>query len=360
MSTDLGLKETNDSVNSKGKKTARVIDADVHESFKTLQDLVPYIDQPFKWLLEDKKWKGFSTDFAYWTSSKPGVSSSQTATSHEVMNENLLDKYNLRYAILTGYFFPAMMKTQFEFATALASAYNDFMIDKWLEKDDRFLGSIQIAPQDPQAAAREIDRIGSHPRIIQVMLSIDSKAYGDPYYFPIYEAAQRHDLRIAFHHSTIAYSGLGIGRTSIERHMNIPQPVMAELSSIICNGVFDKFPDLKFVFLEGGFTWVPFMIWRADREYKSLRAEIPWVKELPSKYIRERVKFSTQPTEDITADQWMKVMELMGSDEMLIFSTDYPHYDFDSPTLALPAGLPKDIKAKILYENAEDFYGLKP
>jgi predicted TIM-barrel fold metal-dependent hydrolase len=75
---------------------------------------------------------------------------------------------DIRYGILTGYFYPSMLKTQREFATALASAYNDFMIENWLEKDDRFLGSIQIAPQDPLSAAQEIDRLGSHPRMIQV------------------------------------------------------------------------------------------------------------------------------------------------------------------------------------------------
>lgn len=344
------------------KTKAVTIDADVHESFASLKDLVPYLEEPYKRLIAEGKWKGFATDFAYWTSSNQnsnlGKSSARSASSYEKMREDLLDKFNIRYAILTGYFYPSMMKTQYDFATALASAYNDFMIENWLEKDDRFLGSIQIAPQDPSAAAREIDRLGSHPRLIQVMLPIDFKAYGEKFYHPIFEAAQRHDLRIAFHHTTIAYSGLGIGQYSVERHMNIPQLSMAMLSSILSNGVFDRFPKLKFIFIEGGFTWVPSFIWRVDREYKSLRQEIPWVKKLPSKHIRERVRFSTQPTEDITAKEWMTIMEFMGNDEMLLFSTDYPHYDFDSPTRSLPNGLPKEIQNKILYENAIKFYRL--
>jgi uncharacterized protein len=102
--------------------------------------------------------------------------------------------------------------------------------------------------------------------------------------------------------------------------MNLSQLTMAMITSLICNGIFDKFPDLGFIFLEGGFTWAPHLIWRADREYKSLRAEIPWVKNLPSTYIRERVRLAIQPTEDITAQEWMKVMDLMGTAEMLCFA----------------------------------------
>ncbi|BCJ87697.1 amidohydrolase family protein [Effusibacillus dendaii] len=336
------------------KTKSLVIDTDVHESFGSLKDLVPYLKEPWKRLLEGGNWKGFSTDFLYWYN--PTDWTSQSVSSYKRTQTELLDEYDIRYAILTGYFYPSMLKTQREFAAALASAYNDFMIENWLEKDDRFFGSIQIAPQDPQSAALEIDRLASHPRMIQVMLPIDFKAYGDPYYHPIFEAAQRNNLKVAFHHTTIAYSGLGIGNYSIERHMNLPQLTMAMLTSLICNGIFDKFPKLGFIFLEGGFTWAPHLIWRADREYKSLRAEVPWVKNLPSQYIRERVRLAIQPTEDISAQEWMKVIELMGSDEMLCFATDYPHYDFDAPTRALPAGLPEDIKKKILYQNAGKFY----
>lgn len=334
----------------------KIIDTDVHESFSDLKDLVPYLEEPWKHLVANGNWKGFSTDFLYWYS--PANWTAQSVSSYQRTREDLLDPFGIRYAILTGYFYPSMLKTQREFAAALASAYNDYVVENWLEKDSRFLGSIHIAPQNPQAAVREIDRMADHPRIIQVMLPIDFKAYGDPYFHPIFEAAQKHDLRIAFHHTTIAYSGLGIGNYSVERHMNLPQLTMAEITSLICNGVFDKFPDLRFIFLEGGFSWVPHLIWRCDREYQSLRAEIPWVKQLPSKYIRERVRFATQPTEDITARQWLQVMELMGGDDMLCFATDYPHYDFDSPTRALPAGLPEEIRRKIYYRNAEDFYGL--
>jgi predicted TIM-barrel fold metal-dependent hydrolase len=52
----------------------------------------------------------------------------------------------------------------------------------------------------------------------------------------------------------------------------------------------------------------------------------------------------------------LQIIEQMGSDELLMFSTDYPHWQFDSPSEALPSGLPQALERKILYDNARAFY----
>jgi uncharacterized protein len=89
------------------------------------------------------------------------------------------------------------------------------------------------------------------------------------------------------------------------------------------------------------------------------RTEVPWVKKLPSQHMRERLRFSTQPTEDLTGDQWLKLIDLMGSDEYLIFSTDYPHFDFDDPRVSIPRSLPDDLQEKIFWKNGASLYGLE-
>ena len=150
---------------------------------------------------------------------------------------------------------------------------------------------------------------------------------------------------------------LGMGRYYIERHMLLPQATMAQLISLICNGVFDKFPSLRFLFMEAGFSWLPHVMWRFDREYKSLRQEVPWVKRKPSEYIRERVCLTTQPTEDLSCRQWLQVIDMIGSDGVVVFSTDYPHFDYDSPERAVPLGLPEELRHKILHENSRRLYG---
>ncbi|QBD83780.1 amidohydrolase [Ktedonosporobacter rubrisoli] len=338
-----------------------IIDTDIHEAFTSLQDLVPYLQEPWKGLIAREAWRGFAQPFAYWSTG--GLSRADAkpekgpaGSDYALMSKQLLDLYDITYPILTGYFYPAAMQMQFEFAAALACAYNDWLIEHWLDRDPRLRGSIHVAPQDPQAAVREIERLAEHPQMIQVMLPIAQRAYGDPFYHPIFEAAQRHHLVIAMHHTIFVQGALGMGRYYIERHMIIPQSFMSELISLVVNGVFDLFPDLHFALLEGGFSWLPHLMWRFEREYKSLHQEIPWVKRNPAQHIRERVKFSTQPTEDLSAQNWLRLMDMMGSDQMLMFASDYPHFDFDSPQESIPHDLPERVRQRIFFENANDLY----
>lgn len=340
------------------------IDVDVHEAFKSIKDLVPYLKEPWKRLIKDGAFKGFSQPFVYWATGGGNREDSYpkngdpAGSNYELVRKHLFEDYNISYAMLTGYFYPVMLKMQYEFASALASAYNDYQVAEWLEKDKRFFGSIHVFPRDPKAAVREIDRMAEHPQMVQVMLPIADIAYGEEYYFPIFKAAQRHNLIVALHHTVHIEGALGMGKNYIERHCIIPQGMMAEVYSFIFGGVFDKFPNTKIICLEGGFSWLPHVMYRADREYKSLRQEVPWLKRFPSEYIHDHFRFATQPVEDITVKQWMQLTELMGSDKLLVFATDYPHFDFDSPTRALPAGLPKELQRKILFENAREFYNL--
>jgi len=201
--------------------------------------------------------------------------------------------------------------------------------------------------------------MAAHPRMCQVMLPVVGDiAYGEPQYRPIFAAAERGGLRIAFQHTTHARGPYGMGMTYMERHALIPVAVMPQLISLICNGVFDAFPKLRFIMLEGGFSWLPHVRWRLDREFRQGRIEAPWIRKLPSQHIRERLALATQPTEDISAAQWESVVDLMGTDEILVFATDYPHFDFDNPDAAIPAGLSAGLREKILWKNAAAFYDL--
>lgn len=345
----------------------QIIDTDVHESFSGLKGLVPYLPEPYKSWIATGAWRGFSQPFAY---TSPGngnradvrsADGSASVSDYSTMKSQLLDPYNLSYAVLTGYFYPTALKMQYGFATALAAAYNDYVIEHWISKDKRFIGSIQINARDPEAAAREIDRLAAHPQIRQVMLPVvDDIAYGHPMYRPIFTAAERNHLMIAFHHTTFAQGPYGMGLHYMERHCLIPISLMPQVISLIANGVFDSYPNLRFIVLEGGFSWLPHVMWRMDREYRQGRVEVPWIKKLPSEHCRERLRLSTQPTEDISADNWMKLIDLMGTDDILVFSTDYPHFDFDDPNAAIPKSLPQGTREKILWKNAANFYDLDP
>lgn len=347
----------------KSNKKRPIIDVDIHER-ALYKDLVPYLDNPWKRYIMDADWVQ-EKHLPYPVPGADGLDRADAKTPNggpagsdlSFMQEQLLDGVGHEFGILTGAFdpSPSSMHGWYEMAVALATAYNSWQIDHWLEKDDRLYGSVHVAAQEPHAAAREIDRVGSHPKMVQVMLPIDDKPWGDPYYHPIFEAAERNNLMIAMHHNEPpSYYG-NYPRYFVEWHCVMPNTHMVQINSMVFNGVFEKYPNLKLMMVEAGFTYAPALMRKMDQQYKELRHEVPWIKRMPSHIIQEHVRFSTQPVDELSQKEFLQFVDLMGSDEMICFSTDYPHWDYDSPFRALPA-LGEDLEKKIFSENARKFY----
>jgi predicted TIM-barrel fold metal-dependent hydrolase len=128
---------------------------------------------------------------------------------------------------------------------------------------------------------------------------------------------------------------------------------------MICEGVFDRFPKLKFVVVEGGWSWAAPLCWRLDSTWRVLRDEVPDLQRKPSEYIREHFWFTTQPIEEPERLSLLpEVLERSGVKDRLMFSSDYPHWDFDSPTDSIPEAIPQETRKKIFYENAIKLYDL--
>jgi len=121
--------------------------------------------------------------------------------------------------------------------------------------------------------------------------------------------------------------------------------------------VFEHFPTLKIVLIEGGFAWLPALKWRLDRSWRRLRDETPHLRELPSTYIDRHIWLTTQPMEEpARPEHFLQLLDELGGAERLLFATDYPHWDFDSPDQALPVRLAPDVERKIMSENAQSLY----
>lgn len=344
-----------------------IIDTDVHER-ADLRALLPYLEPQWRKYITDFGWQpdrvlpyaqfatgGLDREDAKLPDGRPGGS------DLPLLRDQLLEEYDIDYAVLTGWLDASALAVGWpEFKTALMSAYNDWQMENWVAQDSRILGSVHVNAHDPQGAAREIDRMGAHPEVMQAILYIGDKAYGDPYYHPIFEAAVRNNLPVGIHHSENSPTALGFHRYFVEWHTLVPQVFMSEMVSLIFNGVFDKYPDLKVIMIEGGTTYVPHVMSRADQQYKELRSEVPWVKRMPSDIIRDHFRFSTQPTEEMSVEAFLRMVDAVGSEDLFCFSTDYPHWDFDSPREALPAGLPESLQRKIFFENAQGLYSKMP
>jgi predicted TIM-barrel fold metal-dependent hydrolase len=251
-------------------------------------------------------------------------------------------------------------------AAMIASAYNDWIATTWLAADDRYRANLVVAAQDPAAAAQEIRRAGEDRRFVAVLLPLTNILMGQRHYYPIYEAAAEVGLPVTVHPN----SGEGIFRTSppmaggtptyyVEWHTGLSQVFQANVISLVCHGVFERFPGLKVVLTEGGLGWIPDVVWRLDKNVKGLRDEVPWVKRLPSEYIADHVRFTTQPLPEPKRRQHLHMLcEIARADRTLMFSSDYPHWDFDDPRHALTT-LPAGIRRRVAVENAVETYGAR-
>lgn len=255
------------------------------------------------------------------------------------------------------------------FEAALCAATNDWTNETWLGRYNphgRYRGAINVQADRPREAVEEIERWAGHPYFAQVRVNTYTDAlFGDERYHPIYAAATRHGLPVSLHFTKASgvrlASPAGFPRSYFEVHSLLCLDYAAHLCSLIMQGVFDKFPEMKFVFVEGGFAWLLPLVWRMDRAWDQLRAEVPWVKRRPSEYVRDNVRFTTQPIEepDRVADL-IRTFDLVGADDILMFSTDYPHWDYDNPGQPLFRRLPEPMRRQVMSGVATALYGLPP
>ncbi|WP_216829879.1 amidohydrolase family protein [Alkalihalobacterium elongatum] len=360
---------------TKKRKLTPVIDVDVHPNPKSYEDLNPYLSNYWRDFLTDCKWKGVFPGipfFAIVANAGHRMDSIPPegglgCSSVSFFREQVADKYNYSNAVLfPDSTFMLSASPQHEMATAVASAYNDWQIEHWLSKDPSLRGSVVIASQDPEAAAREIDRVGSHPQMVQVGLSIHTPygGWGDKRYHPIWEAALRNDLLCSFHvsvHGGLFRPGPVFGNYYPEGQTNNGLIFQAQINSIVFGGVLEKYQDLRMVFTEGGFAWLPNLMYTMDTHWRNLKREVPWVKRPPSQQVRDHMWFGTQPLIEPERPEDQKhilqIIEMIGTDKIL-FASDYPHWEFDAPHAAL-AHFPSEVRNKILYKNAAKLYGFE-
>ncbi len=267
---------------------------------------------------------------------------------------NLLDAFGLRCAIANVVHGSNSLFNE-DMGAEFAKAINEWVAREWLDREPRLRATISVHAQHPQLAVEEIERRASDKRFVAVQLPLMGDApLGRRIYWPIYEAAQKHGLSIAVHAgSTYRHplSGAGFGSYQIEDYVNMSGGFENLIVSLLAEGVFQKFPDLKLVCMESGFTFIPTLLWRINKTWRGVRAEVPWLDEAPAETIRRRVRFTLQPV-DAPRDEniLQKILEQIDCDDLLLFSSDYPHWQFDGADV-LPDGLPESLVHKILTEN---------
>lgn len=251
-------------------------------------------------------------------------------------------------------------------ACAFYSASNDYFYEHWVPFDDRMSLAVTVSPHDPQAAAAEVRRYAGQTGVVGIQLLLLDTMLGSYTLDPIYEAAVENDLPIVVHQSGSegCYYGSqgvagGVPRSYGERHVVLTQVGAANIVDVIVNGTLDRFPGLKFVMVEWGFSWLSHLLPRMDLQWQRDPAAAPRIRKLPSEYVREAFTFSTQPLDETDSPAELAALfETPGLESMLLFSSDYPHYDADDPAFVM-GRIPESMRPRVCYQNAVATFGEK-
>ena len=193
--------------------------------------------------------------------------------------------------------------------------------------------------------------------------NVKGRHLGDSFYFPLYEAAEHLNVPICVHMFLGRYGSDATGTERVDKffysHLfGHPFEQMIALSVIVGEGVLDRFPKLRFVFLESGCGWIPYWFERMDEHYEVLGVQLPALKTAPSRLLeRGQLYFSCEPEEKELAH----VIDVIG-DDWIVFASDYSHFDSRFPGASEPivshAILSEATKRKILNDNARRLYPL--
>ena len=290
---------------------------------------------------------------------------SRIESSASNLVRHFLEPYGIDYGIINTGSVHIGLSPEPDYAAAVVSAENDVMLHDWTRAEARVKASLLVSTADPALAAQEIHRLGDEPGFVQVLMPSGSMLpYGNRFFHPIYAAAVEHDLPVAIHPGSegVGVSGppsaAGYPGSYFEWHTGLVGSYIAHLISLVAEGVFQKFPTLKFVLVEGGVSWVPPLLWRFDKNWKALRQSTPWLDQPPSEVVQEHVLLTTQPVEESPQrEQFQAMLGMLDAGRMLMFSSDFPHWDGDTPDFAARA-YPQELRRRVMGETARQLYRL--
>lgn len=344
-----------------------IVDCDTHNRWNDASEFKPFLAQRWHRLFDEFGTRhhpggGYPRFWDDAADTKPD-SGRQSGSDVAFMARTHLDRHDIAYNVLIPAN-PVAGMQNLDFADAVARAVNDWLVAEWLDKEPRMRASMVVATEDTEAAIDEIRRVGPDRRFVQVQFrGRTAEPMGRRRYWPIYEACAEFDLPVmthAFGSSGQPITGTGWASYYIEDHVGPAISVQANITSMIMEGVFERFPTLRFVSVENGFAWAPALKWRMDNAWRLLGHEVPHVRRPPSEYFDEHVYLATQPVEEPEKRQFFgQLMEQYpGLADRLLFSSDYPHWDGDAPGRAIPLIRDPVIRDKILRRNARALYRL--
>jgi uncharacterized protein len=252
-----------------------------------------------------------------------------------------------------------------EVEVALARAYNRWLCEKVLTAEPRIRATLYLPFNDAEATYRTVKEFAGKKGVAGfTIVSPHYKGVYDNAYMKTFALMEEAGLPLVFH-GAYAWGGdqsLSLCNKFIAVHaLGFAWFNILHMTNWLCNGLPERFPKLKTVWVESGLAWVPFLMQRLDNEWMMRSSEVPLLKRRPSDYMRE-MYYSTQPMEMVNNREALELtFKMINAETQLLYSSDYPHWDMDLPSTIydLPF-LSEQGKRNILGGNAKRLFNLEP
>lgn len=258
------------------------------------------------------------------------------------------------------------MLTDPDLAAAHCMAYNTWAFGICGPHKRRLCPVAHISLLAPELAVRELRRVaklGGRSALVAA-IPINGRSFGHPDYDPVWAAAQDLDMAIGVHLSF--YPGFGgsqwyrnqnPGYSYMFLQMGIKQEPRTALTTMVIDGVFERFPRLRVATVEAKSGWVGEWVERMDYFYQ-YTGKGTRMKRAASEYFTRNIWIGADPDEKMLPP----VVQLLGDDKFFIGS-DYPHAEgymrpIETARDNLSRSLPARSVDKILGANAAIFYGV--
>jgi uncharacterized protein len=249
-----------------------------------------------------------------------------------------------------------------EVEVALARAYNRWITEVLLPSNSRLRSMLYLPFNDPEATYRTVKEFAGRPGVIGFMVvSTRYKPVYDNAYIKTYALLEEVGLPLSFH-ASYHWNDQLVSLTN--RFITAHAVGFTFFNAVHCanwvvNGLPERFPKLKVIWIESGLAWIPWLMQRLDNDYRMRTSEAPSLKRLPSEYMRDMF-YTTQPMEMVNNREALELtFKMINADTQLLYSSDYPHWDMDLPSTIwdLPF-LSEQAKRQILGLNAKRIFNL--
>jgi uncharacterized protein len=343
-----------------------VVDASVHVFFQGNAEIRAWMREPFKS-------RGFPDVEMDWYGAPDGEYAPEIVEASEgypgsdprQVGRHLFEERGVDVAILHPMTRGIMPDRHL--GTAILSAHNQMLTERWLEDEEygeRFRGTIRVNPEDVEGALKEIETWSAHPRMVQIGIPLQSReVYGKPQFWPLWEEAERRGLPVAVHIEmgngiALPPTPSGHPRTYPHYAAFMPMNYLYHLLNMIAEGVFERYPGVRFVWADGGAEMLTPFMWRFDTFGRPHLEQTPWAPNLPSSYLPDHVYFVQSnldwPQREGVAAEWA---EMTGKADMVMYGSSYPHWHMTEVGSISP-DLTDDQRQKVLWQNADQLYGL--